>query len=402
MKAWIRLPDDKTLQSVAIAIHNKQVPSRLAGTSDCATEDTWLQDENAAAPRSDITVDDERVPHQARAVYRAQDSSAMRDGALSTHDVFVWILSASVAPMWDSNNDPLDGRNSEVNIHTSHPIMLCFSPALHPDARTLVTFQISIMNKTQFYLSQCAEAAAKSSMCFTLGAVLVKGGKVISSGYNHHRPHYDGAEALTRGHRKPVSMHAEMHAIFNLTGMSPSFRKQVQGVERRLTCCKQPQHRAKGSRRFSRKHLSPLGKKRKNNRGVRSSERRNHRHLAATITGDGGSAVVVARGYESERNYHKPSRVSCTVEYPGKGWDSRRRDSRVNGADIYVARITKNGTGNAKPCWRCLEWCRWAGVKRVFHWNSESEKFDVVKVNSAERDQYETHADGRLYAGLGW
>jgi hypothetical protein len=82
------------------------------------------------------------------------------------------------------------------------------------------------MSKTQFYLSQCVDAAAKSPMAFTLGAVLVKGGKVISSGYNHHRPHYDGAEVRTRGHRKPVSMHAEMHAIFNLTGMSPSFRKQ--------------------------------------------------------------------------------------------------------------------------------------------------------------------------------
>jgi len=86
------------------------------------------------------------------------------------------------------------------------------------------------MNKTQFYPSQCADAASKSPMCFTLGAVLVKGGKVISSGYNHHRPHYDGAEVRTRGHRKPVSMHAEMHAIFSLTGMSPSFRKQQQGA----------------------------------------------------------------------------------------------------------------------------------------------------------------------------
>lgn len=86
------------------------------------------------------------------------------------------------------------------------------------------------MSKTQFYLSQCANAASKSPMCFTLGAVLVKGGKVISSGYNHHRPHYDGADVRTRGHRKPVSMHAEMHAIFSFTGMSPSFRKQQGGA----------------------------------------------------------------------------------------------------------------------------------------------------------------------------
>ena len=91
------------------------------------------------------------------------------------------------------------------------------------------------MNKTQFYLSECREAASKSPMCFKLGAVLVKGGKVISTGYNHHRTHYDGADVQRRGHRKPVSMHAEMHAIINITGMSPSFRKQVQGVERRFS-----------------------------------------------------------------------------------------------------------------------------------------------------------------------
>ena len=90
------------------------------------------------------------------------------------------------------------------------------------------------MSKSHFYHSECAKVAEKSPMCFKLGAIIVKGGKVISSGYNHHRPHYDGAEVRTHGHRKPVSMHAEMHAIFSLTGMSPSFRKQVQGVERRV------------------------------------------------------------------------------------------------------------------------------------------------------------------------
>ena len=72
----------------------------------------------------------------------------------------------------------------------------------------------------------------------------------------------------------------------------------------------------------------------------------------------------------------------------------------MNGADIYVARVTKSGMGNAKPCWRSLEWCRWAGVKRVFHWNGEEHRFDVVKVNSADRENYETRADGRLFAGL--
>jgi len=86
------------------------------------------------------------------------------------------------------------------------------------------------------------------------------------------------------------------------------------------------------------------------------------------------------------------------------GWDARRRSPRVNGADIYVARFTKNGVGPAKPCWRCLEWCRWAGVKRVFHWDGKKGCFEVVKVNEAcgQLDTYETHADLRLYNGLGW
>lgn len=81
-------------------------------------------------------------------------------------------------------------------------------------------------------------------------------------------------------------------------------------------------------------------------------------------------------------------------------WDARRRDSKMNGADLYVARFTKNGYGNARPCWRCLEWCRWAGVKRIFHWCEETNTFDVVKVNSAPVGMYETHADARLFAGL--
>jgi hypothetical protein len=83
-----------------------------------------------------------------------------------------------------------------------------------------------------------------------------------------------------------------------------------------------------------------------------------------------------------------------------KAWSARRRDPRINGADLYVARVTKVGMGSAKPCWRCLEWCRWAGVKRIFHWNGEEGKFDMVKVNTAERDQYETHADIRLFSGM--
>lgn len=85
---------------------------------------------------------------------------------------------------------------------------------------------------------------------------------------------------------------------------------------------------------------------------------------------------------------------------PGKEWNVRRRDARVNGADIYVVRVTKTGMGDAKPCWRCLEWCRWAGIKRVFHWNDHEGKFDVVKVNGDGRENYETRADLRMFSGM--
>ncbi|TCD67749.1 hypothetical protein EIP91_011991 [Steccherinum ochraceum] len=100
------------------------------------------------------------------------------------------------------------------------------------------------MSKSQFYLSECVDTAMKSSMCFTLGAIVVKGGKVISRGHNHYRPHYDGSEVDTHGLRKPVSMHAEMHAIFNCTGVAPTFKAQLQGIESRVLRAerKQKQH----------------------------------------------------------------------------------------------------------------------------------------------------------------
>ena len=37
------------------------------------------------------------------------------------------------------------------------------------------------------------------------------------------------------------------------------------------------------------------------------------------------------------------------------------------------------------------------GVKLIFHWNGEDGKFDVVKVNTAERNQYETRAERNQY-----
>jgi len=61
-------------------------------------------------------------------------------------------------------------------------------------------------------------------MNFKMGAIIVKGGKVLASGFNHHRTHYDGADL---SHRKPASMHAEMHAIYVGSGQfTPPFSVQ--------------------------------------------------------------------------------------------------------------------------------------------------------------------------------
>lgn len=66
----------------------------------------------------------------------------------------------------------------------------------------------------------------QSTMLYHLGALIVKGGKVISTGHNHQRPHFDDSNISMKG---PLSMHAEMHAIYNLSGgRVPPFKQQVQ------------------------------------------------------------------------------------------------------------------------------------------------------------------------------
>ncbi|KZO89683.1 hypothetical protein CALVIDRAFT_543363 [Calocera viscosa TUFC12733] len=81
------------------------------------------------------------------------------------------------------------------------------------------------MNKSQIYLSECLDTAQKSSMAYMLGAIIVKGGKVLSHGHNHRRTHYDGSPG-NETHQTAMSMHAEMHAIYSATGFSPAFKTQ--------------------------------------------------------------------------------------------------------------------------------------------------------------------------------
>jgi hypothetical protein len=98
---------------------------------------------------------------------------------------------------------------------------------------------------------------------------------------------------------------------------------------------------------------------------------------------------------------HDGARRAITTVGVDKRWSARQRDSRCNGAVLYVARATRSGaTGSAAPCWRCLQWCRWAGIRRVFHWSGEHGQFERVRVSDAEERRYMTNADERLSAGL--
>ncbi|KAH7911128.1 hypothetical protein BJ138DRAFT_1113351 [Hygrophoropsis aurantiaca] len=202
-------------------------------------------------------------------------------------------------------------------------------------------------------------------MTYNLGAILVKGGKIISTGYNHHRTHYDGNEVPKHGPRKPVSMHAEMHAIYSLTGMSPPFKQQ----------------KAEASKdAFYGPSSEPFASKSAGGKRILRTQKKHPLDVPETAM------------HRSCGNL--PDQV--------KDCDIRRRDPRVNGADIYVVRVVKNGFGSAQPCWRCVRWCHWSGIKRIFHWNSVERRFDIVKVNNLDNDVYETQADTRLFAGMAY
>ncbi|KAJ6463565.1 hypothetical protein C8R45DRAFT_840962 [Mycena sanguinolenta] len=193
--------------------------------------------------------------------------------------------------------------------------------------------------KSQFYLSQCTDAASKSTMYYRLGAVIVKGGKVISTGFNHQRPKYD-----TPGNNgRPVSMHAEMASIFNATrGAAPALKQQVQPGNTTATSTKRKRECAKAAKPKER----------------------------------GAVPGGVPQGFRRGRS----------------------RFPKLNGCDLYVCRIRADGGfGCSKPCWRCVDWCAWAGIRRIFHWSVEEERFICLKVRDASQAEcYETTADVRF------
>jgi hypothetical protein len=55
--------------------------------------------------------------------------------------------------------------------------------------------------------------------------------------------------------------------------------------------------------------------------------------------------------------------------------------------------------GSARPCWWCIEWCRWADIECIFHWCAEIDRFEAVKANDSSMDRYQKCAGRKLFAG---
>ncbi|KZT55424.1 hypothetical protein CALCODRAFT_484798 [Calocera cornea HHB12733] len=290
-------------------------------------------------------------------------------------------------------------------------------------------------------------------MAYMLGAIIVKGGKVLSHGHNHRRTHYDGSPG-NETHQTAMSMHAEMHAIYSATGFSPAFKTQRTALvaaheklqQRKKNNCKlcndyngkHPQHHyhhvhyhhhAYDEYRYQ-QQIQQYGvqhEQQQQQHYLRQQQQRQReqgtfvllRSLAVRSRGlktlkpaSNGSNAWHERersiGAQEEKRKRKRGAAvavqqrECCESAPRPSWDTRRRDPRINGADIYVARVTRTGIiGPASPCWRCIEWCRWAGIKRIFHWDPEGGRWEAVKVNDVER-VYCTNSDLKMVGGDMW
>lgn len=133
------------------------------------------------------------------------------------------------------------------------------------------------MNRNDNHLSLCLEQAAHSPLHYRHGAIIVRGGKVIGSGFNDHRAGFDGGALKTgqlrqaskqHGHSKhkpkskpeqhrpfvpfenltgalantPISMHSEMMALMNALAAAPaaSTAKSTRAFSSEKPCFKLP------------------------------------------------------------------------------------------------------------------------------------------------------------------
>ncbi|KAJ7607487.1 hypothetical protein FB45DRAFT_690387, partial [Roridomyces roridus] len=251
------------------------------------------------------------------------------------------------------------------------------------------------MKKSQFYLSHCVEAASKSPMRYTLGSALVKGGKVISTGFNHQRPNYDAPGSCGT----PASMHAEMACIFNATRGQGPVHKQQQG--------QQQQHQQKGHGNYEKQKGYYDGGSGRGGLDARRAptsilpnahhQRPQDHHHHDEEDQDQADSSSSSSSVDDSRGAGGKKRDR--VDRVERG--SRSRNPKLQGADLYVCRVNKSGEfGCARPCWRCVEWCAWAGVRRIFHWSVAEGRFVCVKVGGAsEEDCYQTVADFRFLTG---
>ena len=162
-------------------------------------------------------------------------------------------------------------------------------------------------------------------------------------------------------------------------------------------------------------HFSPGKKKQTNSPFVQQDEGGCGDHEGGSLGGPGGGLGTPQAGLSQPKWTPKGHRGGGG----GAGRKCVNGRSKANGADLYVARMTRSGLlGNAMPCWRCLEWCRWAGVKRVFHYavdvdglededvggkrkeRGKGGRWVCVKVNEVQPENcYWTHGDGRILGG---
>ncbi|KAJ7852959.1 hypothetical protein B0H13DRAFT_2083390 [Mycena leptocephala] len=189
-----------------------------------------------------------------------------------------------------------------------------------------------------------------------------------------------------------------MASIFNATrGAAPALKQQVQ-----------PRHRTAAGATTTTTTRKRDGAKAKAQQeeavpgGVPQGFRVSPEPASRSLRGEDQATFYTSRHYP----HYQGQEAEPVYEHavcPGGARDAVRKQGRsrhpkLNGCDLYVCRVTKTGEfGCSKPCWRCVDWCAWAGIRRIFHWSVVEGRFICIKVRDASRAEcYETIVDLRL------
>jgi hypothetical protein len=270
------------------------------------------------------------------------------------------------------------------------------------------------MAKSDTYLSHCMRVASKSDMKFKLGAVVVKGGKVLAQGYNHHR--------YVARTNKPLS-------LLNVTQnrlRRPSLGKlQPYAQLTRRDACDTPGRRHAAApdvaqrdgnmlhagddpgvlpfiqrrRRLSRFMRRPLAILCEHWRIRAAPGMRAHRGIGVRECKNAVSAASYALPVQYKEPTPSTRRLKVNLPvFPSSEQlylicPSKIVHGRTNGADIYVVRTNAAGPADAAPCARCLAWCTWSGVRRVFFWSAARGSFACARVAQPGESVYATRSD---------